>query len=143
MDINDVVLKRMERIEKNLEKLEKKRSLSYEEFSKDTDAQDIVLHNFQVTIEACLDIGSHIIAEKNWETPESYADIVRILSNHGVIPKNFEPIFTNMARFRNIIIHDYLYIDLQKVYENLQRIDDFRIYLKYIKEFLEKSQNIT
>lgn len=138
MVINGAVCKRMERVEECLKRLERKRRLTIEEFLKDTDAQDVVLHNLQVAIEACVDIGSHIISEKGWEVPEVYSDVARILAKHNVIPEGFEAVFVDMVRFRNIIVHEYLYINLEKVYCNLQRIDDIRRYLGFIKEFLEK-----
>ena len=130
----------MKKIENILRKLENKKSISYEEFEKNSDIQDIVLYNLQVAIEVCLDIGSHIISEKAFGTPEIYSDIARILAKNKVIPENFETIFIKMAGFRNIIVHEYLQIDLKRVYNNLQRLQDFREYIKYIKEFLEKDK---
>jgi uncharacterized protein YutE (UPF0331/DUF86 family) len=44
-----------------------------------------------------------------------------------------------MPAFRNRIIHDYLpnEFDAQKLFENIQRLDDFRKFAKYILEWLE------
>lgn len=100
----------------------------------------MVLHNLQVAIEACLDIGSHIISENGWQMPEVYSDIPKILARHNVISEKFEPVFIEMVKFRNVIVHEYLDINLEKVYLNLHRIDDIRQYLRFIKEFMEKEE---
>jgi uncharacterized protein YutE (UPF0331/DUF86 family) len=128
----------MARIEECLRRLERKRSLTMKEFLEDIDAQDVVLHNLQVAIEACLDIGSHIISENNWQMPEVYSEIPKTLAKYNVIPEKFKSGFIEMVKFRNVIVHEYLEINLEKVYHNLHRINDIRQYLKFIKEFLEK-----
>lgn len=40
-------------------------------FSADYDAQDIVYRNFQIVVQNCVDIASHIIAEENFEIPRT------------------------------------------------------------------------
>lgn len=138
MVIDDAVRKRMERIEECLKRLEDKRKLSLEKFLKDLDVQDVVLRNMQIMIEACLDIGSHLISLKNWQVPETYADIPKILAQNKVIPFDFAARLASKAKFRNIIVHEYTSIDLNKVYKNLQEIDDIRSFVKYAKDFLVK-----
>ena len=41
-----------------------------------------------------------------------------------------------MISFRNIIVHEYLLLDLKAVYENLKKLDDFRKFAKFIEKFL-------
>ena len=44
-----------------------------------------------------------------------------------------------MVGLRNILIHEYVSIDLNKIYEILQnRLDDFRDFIKYINQFMKK-----
>ncbi len=136
--INDSIRKRIERIEACLKKLEKKRQLTLDEFLADSESQDVVLYNFQIAIDSCLDIGSQIIAERGWRAAETYADIPKILVENKVIPKEYEETFVNMAKFRNVIVHEYLYVDLVKVYYNLLKVEDIKKFLLLIEEFLEK-----
>lgn len=135
--INDVIRKRIERIEGCLKKLERKKRLTLDEFLSDSDSQDVVLYNFQIAIDGCLDIGSHLIAERGWRVAETYADIPKILVENKVIPKEYEAIFVNMAKFRNVIVHEYLYVNLVKVYNNLLRVEDIKRFLLFIENFLE------
>lgn len=41
-----------------------------------------------------------------------------------------------MANFRNILVHAYLNIHRAIVYDNLQEIDDFREFQRYILTYL-------
>ena len=41
-----------------------------------------------------------------------------------------------MISFRNIIVHEYLLLDLKAVYENLKKLDEFRKFAKFIEKFL-------
>lgn len=45
-----------------------------------------------------------------------------------------------MPSFRNRLIHDYLLneFDAEKLYSNLQRLDDFRKFARYIVRWLEE-----
>ena len=70
------------------------------------------------------------------EKPETYKDVAEILSKHHVISKDFKDVFKKMISFRNIIVHEYLLLDLKAVYENLKKLDDFRKFAKFIEKFL-------
>ena len=42
-----------------------------------------------------------------------------------------------MAKFRNVLVHLYLEVDLQKVYYYLQNdLEDFERYMRYVSEYL-------
>lgn len=140
MVINDVVKRRIERIEESLRRLEEIKTLNLDTFLSDWKAQDVALRNFQVVIEACLDIGNHMIASFGWVSPESYIKIVEILGDKKVIPSNFIDIMKDLVKFRNIIVHEYLYIDLKKVYAKLKQINEIRKFIRYIIEFFERKK---
>jgi uncharacterized protein YutE (UPF0331/DUF86 family) len=54
-----------------------------------------------------------------------------------VIPDDFAQRLVGMAKFRNVLVHLYLEVDLQRVYSYLQHsLDDFVLYARYIGEYL-------
>ncbi len=73
--------------------------------------------NLHLAIECLLDIGNHIIADRNYSKPESYADIFKILSDEHVISQELYNNLEGMAAFRNILVHDYLRLNRKRVYE--------------------------
>ena len=135
---HNVIIKRLEKLEQAIKRLEQKKSISLEEFKKNWETQDVVLREFQVAIEACIDISNHIISEKGWESPEKYTDVADILCKHGVIPEEFSGTLRKMIAFRNTIIYEYAEIDLEAVHLNLSRPDDLRRFASYVTGFFEK-----
>ena len=67
-----------------------------------------------------LDIGNHIIAERGFEKPGSYADIFRILRENQILPKELYENLEGMAAFRNILVHDYMRLDRERVFEMIK-----------------------
>ena len=66
----------------------------------------------------------------------------RVMGEVGALDKDFSDELTNMAKFRNRLVHLYWEVDDQQVYEILQtRLDDFKSFLNAIAEFL-KFQNL-
>lgn len=140
MVIPESVRKRLEQLEVYLSRLDEMRKLKEENFLKDWKAQDIVVRNFQIIIEACTDIGANIISQKNLPVAETYAQIIETLGKAGILSGDFAEKFKDFVKFRNIIVHQYLKIDNKKVYKNLQRINEVREFIKYIVEYLHSKK---
>jgi len=129
---------RLQKIREYLRRLESLRQVDKETFLKDINSQAIAERNLQLAIQCCLDIGSHIIAIQGLERPEEYKDIFPILARAKILPEEFAKKIEGLAGFRNILVHDYLEIDLNLVYENIQGLDDLEKFARYIVEYLEK-----
>ena len=73
--------------------------------------------NLRLAIECVLDTGNHIIADRGYEKPESYADVFRILFDNKVISSKLYKNLEGMAAFRNVLVHDYLRLDRTRVHK--------------------------
>ena len=85
-------------------------------------------------------ISAHLASALSlWKVRESEAEAILALSHAGILPKKFAEKIKGMPAFRNRIIHDYLpnEFDALKLFENIQRLDDFRKFAKYILKWLE------
>ncbi|MBI3362801.1 MAG: DUF86 domain-containing protein [Chloroflexi bacterium] len=51
----------------------------------------------QISIEACLDIGSHIIASERYRAPKDYRDIFTVLNENDILPDDFTVTLRQMA----------------------------------------------
>ncbi len=81
------VQSKLDLIPENLEKLEILRALSYEEFISDFRNVDSTLHRLQTSIQALIDIGGYVIASLGLRTPSSSAEVIDILVERGLLPK--------------------------------------------------------
>jgi len=132
--VNQNIIKaKINHIERGLQRLKGKKQITPAQLKNSADLQDIVLHNLQLTIQGCIDIASHIISDQGWTVPDTLAGLFDILGEHKVISKDLDSRLKKMVGFRNIIIHEYGTIDMDKVYKILTHdIKDIRLFLKQI-----------
>lgn len=71
--------------------------------------------------------------------PETYREVIEILGEIGVLAENFANKFAPAAGFKNILVHMYTEIDIEKVYEYLQNnLEDINKFAKFIAKYLKE-----
>lgn len=125
-----VVLRKISQIRQRLTRLKDKKDVSVARLRSDPDTQDIVLHNLQLAIQGCVDIGSHIIADEGWGIAGSFSEIFYILQEKKVLGPVLTDKMIAMVGFRNLLVHEYETIRFDLVYDILQT------HLSDIEEFL-------
>jgi uncharacterized protein YutE (UPF0331/DUF86 family) len=76
-------------------------------------------------------------------SPGTYAEAFLILSEKGVIQHELSARFERMARFRNLIVHQYQIINAKIVVSILkERLVDFRLSGEQVIAFLHDRQSI-
>ena len=123
-----------------IDDLEKAAVITYEGFLQDKVARRYIERTLHLAIEACMDIGSHVIADLRLREPESNKDIFLILVENGFLAEEKKDDYRKMAGFRNVIVHDYVRLDPEIVFTVLQTsIVDLRRLARAIKEeFLDQ-----
>ena len=76
-----------------------------------------------------------------WKVRESESEAILGLPDAGILPRDSAEKIKGMPAFRNRIIHDYLpnEFDARRLFETLQNLDDFRVFSRYILEWLERN----
>jgi uncharacterized protein YutE (UPF0331/DUF86 family) len=96
----------------------------------------------QVSLESMLDIGEIIISEEKIKLPASYKEIFHILGETGILPEAFARKIEPAAGFRNVLVHMYAKVEMDRLYENLQNgVEDMEFFIEYIAQFLAKKKN--
>lgn len=108
--------RKLERAESYLKQIRMKKDPGITLFVKDSDLQSIILFNLIQAIQSCIDMGSHIISDSEWETPSTQAEIFEILASKKVITKAIAKKMIQMAGFRNRIVHEYEKTDMKIVH---------------------------
>ena len=108
-----------------------------EEYLSDWRIYDLADRQLHLALETYLTVGEMVISEFGFARPETYADIPRILFENKVIPNLLKDKLVDLARFRNVLVHDYLRLDHERVYQHLQNdaatIEEF---VEAIKRFV-------
>jgi len=99
--------------------------------------QRIVERTLQILVELCIDMANHIISDEKMRLPEAYADTFKGLMENGVIDKGLWSRMEKMAKFRNVVVHQYEKIDPAIVVSILRKnLNDFEKYKRAITKFL-------
>jgi uncharacterized protein YutE (UPF0331/DUF86 family) len=125
-----VVYKKISHVRHNLSRLREKNGISLENLKTDLDAQDIILHNLQLAIQGCIDIGAHILADEGWGVAGSVNETFYILQDMNVIPPELAEKMVAMVGFRNILVHEYETINFEIVHNIIaNRLTDIEKFL--------------
>ena len=133
------VQEKLDKLEQAIKLLENYKKVSREDFLVDFTINSAAQYNLVLGIEIIIDIGHHLLTEFYHLHPKEYKEIIEALGEYEIVPEKFAKENVEMAKFRNLIIHQYGKVDMKKVYQNLQKAPDiFRQFVKYFIEFLEK-----
>ena len=108
----EVIFKKLKELERYQKELERLGSFSLEEIRVSLQKAWSIEHGLQLAIQLVIDIGNHILAAIGESRIEEYADIIDRLGEKDIIPSNFAKDIRDMAGFRNILVHEYIEVDL-------------------------------
>jgi len=138
----EVVLKKITKLEEYVNELLQAKDISWEKYKKNIRDRAFVERYLHMAIQTVFDIANHIISYQGWKEPESYREIFAILASHGVLPDKKVPDYQNMASFRNILVHHYEKVEDEVVFGIFKnRLGDFFLFKKSILEYLGKGTN--
>ena len=101
------------------------------------DYQALKFSLFEI-VEACIDIANHIIAAERFERAEEYSQMFIVLAKNNVISEKLAEKLSNMARFRNLLVHRYGEIEAERLMEIVKEdLNDVVEFVKEVKEFIE------
>ena len=134
-----LILKKLSTLDEYLKQIAEYTPITVQAYAGDWKTQRIVERTFQMMIETCLDIGGHIISDEKMRVPETYADIFRILVENGILSKTHLVAFEKMAKFRNIVVHDYEKIDPEIVVAILRNhLQVFEVFKSSVIAYLDE-----
>ncbi len=140
MKINqDRLAAKLSDISSALKRLKNLGQMSKNEFLSDEDSQDIARSRLITATEAALNICFHITAKELNQVPKDYSDCFNLLGKNGIIPDDLAKSLSQMANFRNRIVHLYWDIDYGQIYDLIiNYLKDLEYFSKHIAEqFLE------
>jgi len=112
-------------------------SVTVDDYRGDWKVQRIVERTLQMMIELCTDIAGHIIADQALRAPETYADTFRVLGEAGILTTEQMTVMEKMAKFRNVVVHQYEAVDAEIVALILRKhLDDFQLFSDAIARHL-------
>jgi uncharacterized protein YutE (UPF0331/DUF86 family) len=134
----NLILRKIAELEEYLEQIREFSNISAEQYAGDWKTQRIVERTLQMMIELCVDIANHIISDRRLRVPVTYADTFKVLSEAGLIDQNLYNTMEKMAKFRNIVVHNYDRIDQSIVVMILRKnLDNFLFFRDQIIQLMK------
>ncbi len=137
-----LVGRKLAQIDTYLKQIEDFTKISLSQYKNNWKSQRIVERTLHILIEVCIDIANHIVSDQDMRLPTGYADTFRVLMENKVIGKKLCENLERMAKFRNIIVHQYETIEPTIVVSILHNnLKDFEKYQKAIIKYLSFGEN--
>lgn len=103
----------------------------------DVKEERFILHTLQLAMQSALDIASHIVSDQWLGEPEKNQDLFLLLARGGWIDRELAVALGGMSGMRNVLVHEYLMVDLEKVRRALREdLDDLLAFAEAIRRRL-------
>jgi uncharacterized protein YutE (UPF0331/DUF86 family) len=137
---NDILIERLTLLRNEMQYLKQERDnlRSFKEYLDNVRLRRAVERSLQVSVDTCLNVGRRIIAQERFCYLEDNADVFRVLYEDKIVSAQLLSALLEMARFRNLIVHNYARIDDARVYGILKRhLGDFDAFARAIVDYLQ------
>jgi len=133
-----LILRKLAELDEYNSQVKEYGQITVAQYLDDWKIQRIVERTLQIMIETCLDIASHIIADKELRVPTSYSDTLKVLHEEKIVNSELFSALDKMAKFRNVVVHHYDKVDAEIVVGILKKdLKDFMNYKDTIVGFLK------
>lgn len=132
----EIIRKHLREIEISLAYLKGKKNVGENNLLKNIEERFAVERALHLAIQNVIDIGNHILASLNINNVETYADIPVRLAEAGVISVKLARNLANMAKFRNMLVHEYVKVETRRLVLFLKNnLNDFEAFAHAIAKF--------
>lgn len=127
----DILMTRLNKLKEYIAFLDNIKKYTEVEYVKDPFIYGSSERFLHLAIECAIDIGNHIVSDMRYRKPETNRDVFEILYENEIITLELKENLSDMASFRNILVHDYVKIDRGVVYKIItEDIKDLKLYMK-------------
>jgi uncharacterized protein YutE (UPF0331/DUF86 family) len=99
----------------------KKDNPTFDKYRNAWKEKDSAERNIQKTVEALIDIGKILVAEKKLREPSNNREVFIILEENKIFPSEYISLIDKMIGMRNVIVHSYDRIDDAIIYKVLEK----------------------
>lgn len=133
----DVFHRRLTKLDEYLDVLEDAQRYTYREFADNPEHYGSVERFLHLAVEALTDMASHVVADEDLGSVDRARDLPSIFEEQGYVDGELAVTWKEMIGFRNVLVHEYVDIDRERVYDVLQnQLDDIRRLRRVFGHFL-------
>lgn len=132
---NETMLERLKLLEDNIRELSDfKKKNSLKDIQSDKSREWALRYGFVETIQVVIDISCYLVSKYNLGNPSTYSECIDLLQKYGHIDEDIKRKVLGMVGLRNILIHEYISVDVKKLYALLDNVQDLKDFINHIKD---------
>ena len=114
--------------------------LGRDEVVADRNYQSMIRYAMQTAIQCVIDIANHLLTGSDLEQPSDSRSAILGLGRYDILPQDFVQELAGMSGLRNVIMHRYITVDDELIYQFLQRcVTDFEMFSQHIVAYLQEN----
>lgn len=133
----DLLAKKLALVETSVQEL---RTLAKpDRIAQDLREQRFVEHTLQIAIQAALDAASHVVSDRRLGEPRTNRELFVRLERAGILESDLAARLSDMAGFRNVLVHGYDAVNPEIVQDIVvNRLDDLLDYVSALRPQLDQ-----
>ena len=129
----DLILVKAGSVKRHIDRIRAKSDTDVATFMRDLDRQESIAFNMHLAIQNCMDIAAHIISDEGLGVPGSAGEMFFILQENSFLSADLADRMVKAVGFRNLLVHEYQKIDLQRLHKAAEKnVDDLIEYLSAV-----------
>lgn len=131
------MLNRLSLLEQNVNELFVfKKRYSVQDIQSDKSKEWALRYGLLESIQIVVDISCHLTTKYNLGNPSTYAECVEFLKKYKYINEDLANKLIGMVGLRNILVHEYINVDITKLYGLLDNVNDFKEFADKVKDLI-------
>ncbi len=136
----ETVRERLRKLREIVRNLREVRGVPREEFVASFRHHWLAERGLQLAAENLFDVGNHLLVGHFNVSPSDYEDVIRKLGEQGVLSAGLAARLRGLAGFRNILVHGYLELDENRVYDALHgELETLLDFVNEVEDFLRRA----
>ena len=127
------LVERLAALRRHLDHLEQLRPqvVTGDDLRRDLSLHNDVLFSLLTVCQLVIDVSGELAARRG-DRFDDYVGAVRSLSNDPRFPSDLVRELERLPGFRNIVVHEYVALDMQRVVDALNRLEPIRTFLRIV-----------
>ncbi len=125
---------RLQQLENNVAELKKlKNNYQVEDIQNDITKEWALRYGLLESIQIVIDVACHLTVHNNLGNADTYAECIELLHKFDYISKALKEDLIKMTGLRNILVHEYVAVDVSRLYDLLNKLDDFKTFAEAVE----------
>jgi|SRR3989344_221718 len=131
------ILSKIDILDSYLEELDEIKINDFEVYVNSIEKKRSIERLFQICIETAIDVCNILVSNLKLGIPSDEDSLFEKLKEKKVISNEMSKILINMKGLRNHLVHKYEDVKDERVFENLEKLEDFEKFKEEVLWFLK------